>query len=504
MTNSGYILAIDQGTTGTTALLVDSDGQVTGRSYAEVTQIYPQPGWVEHSPAELYGSCVNAIDDVLASTGTQPGDLAAIGIANQQETTVVWDRRTSEPAANAVVWQCRRTAEMCDELKARGLEPEVRRRTGLPMDAYFSATKLRWLLDRIPDGQERAENGELLFGTVDSWLIWNLTGGKAHVTDATNASRTMLLNLDELAWDRAMLGELDIPEAMLPRIVNTSGAAAEAMEGPFRGLGTPIAGIAGDQKTALFGQACFEPGSVKNTYGTGSFVLMNTGAGRRDSTHGLVTTLAWSLPKERNYALEGSVFSAGSTVQWLRDGLGIIERASDMDRLAAEAPDNGGVYFVPAFSGLGAPHWDMYARGTLIGLTGGTNRAHIARAALEATAYQCREVLDAMALDAESAPTELRVDGGGTANELLMQFQADMLGIPLHRSAEKETTGLGAAYLAGLGVGTWRGKGEIASMWRSDRTFEPTMLEGQRDALYDGWREAVRRSLGWAERTRRA
>ena len=314
----------------------------------------------------------------------------------------------------------------------------------------------------------------------------------------------MLLNLDDLAWDPDMLSALDIPEPMLPRIVNTSGVAAEASKGPFRGLGTPIAGIAGDQKTALFGQACFEPGSVKNTYGTGCFVLMNTGAGRRDSTHGLVTTLAWSLPEERNYALEGSVFSAGATVQWLRDGLGIIDKPSDMDRLAGKIPDTGGVYFVPAFSGLGAPHWDMYARGALIGLTGGSNRAHVARAALEATAYQCREVLDAMALDAGSAPTELRVDGGGTANELLMQFQADMLGIPLHRSAEKETTGLGAAYLAGLGVGTWSGKDEIASMWSTDRTFEPAMLESRREALYDGWQEAVRRSLGWADGVRGA
>ena len=498
------ILAIDQGTTGTTALLVDGDGQVTGRSYAEVTQIYPEPGWVDHSPTELYGSCVKAIDDVLASTGTRPEDIASIGIANQQETTVVWDRRTSEPAANAVVWQCRRTASLCDEMKARGLEPDVRRRTGLPIDAYFSATKLRWLLDHVPDGQARAENGDLLFGTVDSWIIWNLAGGATHVTDATNASRTMLLNLDDLAWDRDMLSELDIPEGMLPRIVNTSGVAAEASEGPFRGLGTPVAGIAGDQKTALFGQACFEPGSVKNTYGTGCFVLMNTGKGRRDSTHGLVTTLAWALPEERNYALEGSVFSAGATVQWLRDGLGMIERPSDMDRLAAETPDTGGVYFVPAFSGLGAPHWDMYARGTLIGLTGGTNRGHIARAALEATAYQCREVLDAMALDAGSAPSELRVDGGGTANELLMQFQADMLGIPLHRNAEKETTGMGAAYLAGLGVGAWRGKEEIAGLWATDRTFEPGMPASRRDALYDGWREAVRRSLRWADKGRRA
>ena len=499
MTDTGLILAIDQGTTGTTALLVRPDGRVAGRSYAEVTQIYPKPGWVDHSPTELFDSCVKAIDDVLASTRTDPNQIAAIGIANQQETTVVWDRHTSEPAANAVVWQCRRTAGMCDEMKARGLEPDVRRRTGLPVDAYFSATKLRWLLDHVPDGQSRAENGELLFGTVDSWLIWKLTGGATHVTDATNASRTMLLNLDDLAWDRDMLRELDIPTVMLPRIVNSSGVAAEATEGPFRGLATPIAGIAGDQKTALFGQACFTPGSVKNTYGTGCFVLMNTGTGRRNSTHGLVTTLAWALEDERNYALEGSVFSAGATVQWLRDGLGIIERPSDIDRLAAGAPDNGGVYFVPAFSGLGAPHWDMYARGTLIGLTGGTDRSHIARAALEATAYQCRDVLDAMANDTGAAPSELRVDGGGTANELLMQFQADMLGMPLHRSAEKETTGLGAAYLAGLGVGVWREKEEIAELWSADRTFEPSMPESRRQSLYEGWNEAVRRSLRWAD-----
>ena len=498
------ILAIDQGTTGTTALLVDEDGRVAGRSYAEVTQIYPKPGWVEHSPKELFDSCITAIGDVLAATRTDPNEIAAIGIANQQETTVVWDRNTSEPAANAVVWQCRRTAGMCDEMKSRGLEPEVRRRTGLPVDAYFSATKLRWLLDHVPDGQARAENGELLFGTVDSWLIWNLTGGAAHVTDATNASRTMLLNLDELTWDRDMLRELNIPEAMLPKIANSSGVAAYATAGPFGGLELPIAGIAGDQKTALFGQACFKPGSAKNTYGTGCFMLMNTGVGRRDSSHGLVTTLAWALDGERNYALEGSVFSAGATVQWLRDGLGIIDKPSDMDWLAAEAPDNGGVYFVPAFSGLGAPHWDMYARGALIGLTGGTNRSHIARAALEATAYQCRDVLDAMAMDTGTGPAELRVDGGGTANELLMQLQADMLGIPLHRSAERETTGLGAAYLAGLGVGTWRGKDEIAELWRTDRTFEPSMPEGRRAALYDGWKEAVRRSLRWADGVRGA
>ncbi len=500
MAQAGYILALDQGTTGTTALLVDHAGRPVAQASRDIAQAYPRPGWVEHDPEEIYQSCLLTSREALRQAGVAPVQVRAIGITNQRETTVVWERATGKPVANAIVWQCRRTAPLCEELKARGLEPEVRARTGLPIDAYFSATKIRWLLDNVPDGQRRAEAGDLLFGTVDTWLLWKLTGGVVHATDHTNASRTMLFNIGTLSWDAEMLGELGIPRAMLPQVRPSSAIFGYAAPGAAGGLSAPIAGVAGDQQAALFGQACFTPGSAKNTYGTGCFILMNTGAERVSSRAGLVTTLACSLGGQVAYALEGSIFSAGATVQWLRDGLGIIEETAQVGELAASVPDTGGVYLVPAFTGLGAPHWDMYARGAIVGITRGTTRAHIARAALEATAYQTRDVVEAMRADTRLTVPALRVDGGGTVNPLLMQFQADILGIPIERAAIAETTAMGAAYLAGLAVGFWAGLQEIAGFWRSDATFQPAMGQQRRDALYAGWRRAVERARDWAAR----
>ena len=497
MTSSGYILAIDQGTTGTTALLVDGTGSVVWQSYREITQIYPRPGWVEHDPNEIFDSVIETVDDLLEATEIHPRQIIAIGITNQRETTIIWERATGEPVSNAIVWQCRRTAPLCDELKSLGLEAQFTDKTGLPVDAYFPATKIRWILDHIPDGQRRAQSGELAFGTVDSWLLWNLTNGTVHATDVTNASRSMLYDIDALQWDADLLNALDIPAALLPSVMPSSGVFGYTGGNFFAGQAIPITGVAGDQHAALFGQACFQPGMAKNTYGTGSFILVNTGAERVRSQHGILSIIAWDLGGGVTYGLEGSVFSTGATVQWLRDGLQFIEASSDIEALAASAEDNGGVYLVPAFTGLGAPHWDMYARGTIVGITRGTTRAHIARAALESTAYQTRDAIDAMKSDTGLDIPLLRVDGGGAANNLMMQFQSDILATPIERNAIAETTALGAAYLAGLATGFWASADEIAASWASDRRFEPQMDDIRRNRLYADWLRAVDRSKGW-------
>jgi glycerol kinase len=491
-----YVLALDQGTSGSTALLVDGDGRVRARGYAELPQHYPQPGWVEHDPEEIWSTTVVAAQSALASAGATGRDVAAIGITNQRETTIVWDRASGRPIHHAIVWQCRRTAAMCDELKAAGLEGTVRQRTGLVLDAYFSGTKIRWLLDAVPDAHRRASDGALAFGTVDAWLVWKLTGGRVHATDVTNASRTLCLNLETVDWDDDMLEALGVPRAMLPRLVPSSGVVGETVDLGWLPAGVPIAGIAGDQHAALFGQACYARGAAKNTYGTGCFLLLNTGTTPVRSRAGLLTTLAWKIGDTTTYALEGSVFIAGAAIQWLRDGLGLIGHAAESEALATSVPDTGGVYFVPAFVGLGAPYWDMYARGTIVGLTRGTTRAHLVRAALEAIAYQSRDVLEAMATDAGVAVDALRVDGGATANDFLCQFQADVMGAPVLRPAVIETTALGAAYLAGLGVGLWPSLDALAGRWTVERTFTPAMEASRRNALYDGWRRAVERARG--------
>ena len=498
MTRSGYILAIDQGTTGTTALLVDGSGRVVWHESQEIAQIYPQPGWVEHDPEELFDSCLAVVDELFEETETDPRQIEAVGIANQRETTLVWDRETGEPVHNAVVWQCRRSAPLCEAMKAQGLEEKVRAKTGLPIDAYFSATKLRWLLDAIPYGQRRAESGELAFGTVDSWLLWNLTNGTVHATDVTNAARTMLYNINSLDWDDDLLSELDIPRAILPEVRSSSEVYGHVGGNYLGGNSIPIASMAGDQHAALFGQACFQPGMTKNTYGTGSFVLMNTGERRTTSIHGLITTPAWSIGGKVTYALEGSIFSTGSTVQWLRDELRIIESAADVEALAKTVDDNGGVYIVPAFTGLGAPHWDMYARAAILGITRGTNRGHFARAALESIAYQTLDVIEAMKEDAALDIAVLRVDGGGSANDFMMQFQSDILDMPLERSYVAENTALGSAYLAGLAVGFWDSQEEIEGLWASGLRYEPNMSGETRQRLCARWSRALDAARGWA------
>ena len=436
---------------------------------------------------------------MLEATEVGPRQINSIGITNQRETTIIWERDSGRPVSNAIVWQCRRTAPLCDELKSRGLEADISEKTGLPIDAYFPATKIRWVLDRIPDGQRRAESGELAFGTVDTWLLWQLTNGTVHATDVTNASRSMLFNIDSLDWDDGLLDELNIPSTILPSVLPSSGVFGYTGGNFFAGQAIPIAGVAGDQHAALFGQACFEPGMTKNTYGTGSFILINTGAERVHSEHGLLSIIAWDLGDGVTYGLEGSIFSTGATVQWLRDGLQFIDESADVEALAASVEDNGGVFLVPAFTGLGAPHWDMYARGTIVGITRGTTRAHIARAALESTAYQTRDALDAIKSDTGLDIPSLRVDGGGTANNLLMQFQSDILGIDIERHAIAETTALGAAYMAGLATGFWQNTDEIAVNWESDRPFVPTMEESQRERLYSDWQRAVQRSRNWQQ-----
>jgi glycerol kinase len=499
MTKEGYILAIDEGTTGSTTLLLNRAGQVTARAYRELHQIFPQAGWVEHDPDEILSNCIAIIREVVQKACVSFTDIKSIGITNQRETTVVWERATGKPVSNAIVWQCRRTAPLCEDLKKKNLEPIVRQKTGLPIDAYCSATKIRWLLDNLPHGQRRAENGDLLFGTIDTWLVWNLTQGHAHITDYSNASRTMLFNINTLEWDKELLGALNIPEIMMPKVLPSSYIYSETAEGLLGNTRIPIAGIAGDQQASLFGQACFEKGMVKNTYGTGSFVLMNTGDKPVFSSSGLITTIAWGLSNTVTYALEGSIFATGAAVQWLRDELGLIKNSSEIADLAATVPTNGGVYFVPAFSGLGAPYWDMYARGTIVGLTRGSNKGHIARAVEESIAYQARDVIETMKTETHSPILMLRVDGGGSADKLLMQFQADILGIPVQRAQMADITALGAAYLAGLAVGVWQGVEEIRKQWRSTATFEPRMKADERDTLYHRWKRAVSRSQQWEE-----
>jgi glycerol kinase len=491
------ILAFDQGTTSSRAIAFGRDGRILGLSQQEFRQIFPQPGWVEHDPLEIWATQRDVAAKALAQAGLTGADVGAIGITNQRETTVLWERSSGRPVANAIVWQDRRTAPQCDALRQAGHEALFAERTGLVLDAYFSGTKLQWLLDNVPGARERAKRGELAFGTVDTWLAWQLSKGRVHVTDVTNASRTLLFNIHSLDWDDELLGILDVPRAVLPRVVPSSGAVATtACEGLPSGIA--VCGIAGDQQAALFGQACHKPGMAKNTYGTGCFLLMNTGAHAAASRNRLLTTVAWQRAGATAYALEGSVFIAGAAVQWLRDGLGIIERSGDVESLAASVADAGGVYFVPALSGLGAPYWDAHARGTIVGLTRGTTRAHIARAALEAIAFQSAELIDAMAADSGTALTELRVDGGASANNLLMQMQADILGTPVVRPRVTETTALGAAYLAGLACGFWKDEAEIASLWSRDRVFEPALSRDAAASRMAGWKRAVERSRGWA------
>jgi glycerol kinase len=491
-----YILALDQGTTSSRAIVFDREGTPRAVAQREFTQMFPQPGWVEHDGREIWATQVGVAAEALAMAGLSPRDIAAIGITNQRETTLLWDRRTGEPVHNAIVWQDRRTAGECDRLKEEGLEPLFRRKTGLVLDAYFSGTKLAWLLKNVPGARNRAEAGELAFGTVDSWLVWNLSGGRLHLTDASNASRTLLFNIQTLAWDDELLTILGIPRSVLPEVVDSSAVYGETAGNLFAAA-IPLAGIAGDQQAALFGQACGRAGMAKNTYGTGCFMLMHTGELPVTSGRNVISTVAWRIGGRAEYALEGSVFIAGAAVQWLRDGLGIIRESGDVEALAASVPDSGGVTFVPAFTGLGAPHWDPYARGTIVGITRGTTAAHIARATLESIAFQSADLLSAMEDDAGVRLAELRVDGGATANNLLMQFQADLLGVPVIRPRCCETTALGAAYLAGMAVGYWRDRDEIARLWQKDRLFEPGMGRDQALELHRRWKRALERSKRW-------
>jgi glycerol kinase len=495
-----FVLALDQGTTSSRALLFDAQGRVAGLGQRETTQHYPRPGWVEQDPEEIFQSQLGVAREALARAGASAADVAAIGITNQRETTLVWERATGRPVHRAIVWQDRRTADFCDHLKQQGVEALFTHRTGLVLDPYFSGSKLRWILDHIPGGRKRAEAGELAFGTVDTWLVWNLTGGAAHVTDASNASRTLLYNIHTGDWDDKLLQLMRVPRAVLPSVVPTTGVVAES-GAAFFGAPIRIAGVAGDQQAALFGQRCVQPGMVKNTYGTGCFMLMHTGERAVESKNRLLTTVAWLDGKRREFALEGSVFIAGAAVQWLRDGLGIIRSAEEVEKLAASVPDNGGVYLVPAFTGLGAPHWDPYARGTIAGLTRGSTAAHIARATLEAIAYQTADILYAMQADSGIELKELRVDGGATRNNLLMQFQADILGVPVVRPRMAESTALGAAALAGLATGFWASREELDAQWHAERIFEPGMDSGSRARLREGWDRALARAKEWEGET---
>jgi glycerol kinase len=489
-----FILALDQGTTSSRAILFDHEAQPVASAQRPLTQFFPRSGWVEHDAQEIWDCQMPLISEVLAKAGAAPVELAALGIANQRETTVLWDRRTSAPIARAIVWQDRRTAEHCARLRAAGHEPDIAQRTGLLLDPYFSATKLAWLLEHIPGARERAKRGELAFGTIDSWLIWRLTGGQHHVTDATNASRTLLFNIRSCEWDPVLLELFGIPPQCLPRIIPSAGCDLTA---DLAGCAVPLAGIAGDQQAALFGQCCFTPGMAKNTYGTGCFALLNTGTRSLISQHRLLTTVAWQR-EATHYALEGSVFVGGAVVQWLRDALGVIQSSADVEALALSVADSDGVHFVPAFAGLGSPHWDPHARGAILGLSRGSTRAHIARAALEAIAFQSAELLTAMQQDSGRPLTELRVDGGAAVNNFLMQFQADLLGVPVVRPRTTETTALGAAYLAGLAVGFWKSLEEVARAWRIERRFEPGMSREEAAARLKRWSLAVERSRDWA------
>ena len=494
-----YILSLDQGTSSSRAVLFDEAGKPVVEAAQDFRQIYPHAGWVEHDPEEIWSSQLAAAQDVLhkaGQAGVNASEVAAVGITNQRETTIVWERATGRPVCNAIVWQCRRTASMCDDMRRRGLEPMIRERTGLVIDAYFSGTKLRWILDKVGGARKKAERGELAFGTVDSWLIYRLTGAAVHVTDATNASRTMLYNLRDRTWDADLLREFDVPESVLPDIRPSSGVVGTT-EKSLLGTEAPIAGMAGDQQASLFGQGCFQPGMAKNTYGTGSFVLMHTGD-RPAPSQSMLATVASQLGESVNYALEGSIFVTGAAVAWLRDGLGLIKRAKEVESLAGGVASSDGVYFVPAFVGLGAPYWDQYARGSILGMTRGTTAAHIARATLEAIAFQTRDVVEAMERESGVAMPELRADGGAVRNDLLMQIQADILGRRVARSSVLETTAQGAAFLAGLGTGFWSTTGELAELWRADRVFEPQMDASKREELCAGWKRAVERARNWA------
>lgn len=494
----GYILALDQGTTSSRAIVFDEHARVVASHQQEFEQIFPKPGWVEHRPQDIWNTQLACARQAIAIAGLTPRQIAGVGITNQRETTVVWNRKTGQPIYNAIVWQDRRTANTCDKLREQGKAPLVKRITGLELDSYFSATKLAWVLNNVTGARQAAEAGELAFGTVDSWLIWNLTGGKLHVTDASNASRTMLMDLHSLAWHEELLALFDIPASVLPKIVDSSGvmgcASAEVL-----GAEIPIAAAAGDQQAATFGQACFEAGEAKNTYGTGCFMLLNTGEQIVESHNRLLTTVGWSMNGKSTYMLEGSVFMGGAVVQWLRDGLGIIQKSADVQALAASVPSTDGVVLVPAFAGLGAPHWDPYARGTLLGMTRGTTKAHIARAALESIALQTADLVQAMQRDGAQPLRELRVDGGASNDNLLMQMQADLLGVPVVRPTVTETTALGAAYLAGLAVGVFDGLGQLREHWAEDRRFAPAMEIDERGALLDRWHRAVERAKGWAD-----
>jgi glycerol kinase len=496
---SDLVLAIDAGTTGIKVLLVDSDASVRARSYAEFSQSYPEPGWVEHDSEEIWQIAQKVLSEALAEGNVTASDVAALGITDQRETTVLWERSTGTPVAPAIVWQDRRTAPICERLKADGLEEEVARRTGLVLDPYFSGTKIMWLLDNVEGLRRRAEAGEIAFGTIDSWLIYKLTGGEVHATEPSNASRTLLYSLEDRSWDEWLLERLDIPAELLPDIKPSAGRFGDTFGDILGGTSVAISGVAGDQQAALFGQACFDPGMVKNTYGTGSFVLLNTGDEVQRSTHGILTTAAWDLGDTFSYALEGSIFATGAAIQWLRDGLGIIDEAAQTGPLAESVPDAGGTYFVPAFVGLGAPHWDPYARGSYLGITRGTTKAHLARAVVEAMTYQTRDVVDAMTADSGIAPAELRVDGGASVMDVLCQLQADQLGVVVKRPQNLETTALGSAYLAGLAEGVWSSTSDIQNAWRAEVEFEPKASRDEVDSTYDGWKRALERSRGWVE-----
>ncbi len=491
-----YVLAFDQGTTSSRSLIFDREGSVVSIAQKEFEQFFPQSGWVEHDPLEIWNSQIATAEEALRKAGLSSKEIASVGITNQRETTVIWDRKSGAPIHNAIVWQDRRTSDLCSRL--RGSHGElIRRKSGLEVDAYFSASKIAWLLNSIPGVRDRAEDGQLAFGTVDTWLVWKLTGGRLHVTDVSNASRTLLFNINSLEWDEELLDIFGVPRAVLPEVRSSSEVFGEIKE-PENLRGLPIAGIAGDQQAALFGQACFQPGSTKNTYGTGCFMLQNVGEMPVESRHRLLSTVGWKIGAKTEYALEGSVFIGGAVVQWLRDSLGMIESAAGIEQLAAQANDNGGVYFVPAFAGLGTPHWNQEARGTIIGLTRGTGRAHIARAALEAIAFQSADLLDAIQADSGKQLDELRVDGGATANALLMQIQADLLQIPVVRARTAETTALGAAYLAGLATDVWNSTDELATHWKAGERFEPKVKASEAASLRSRWHEAVERSLNWA------
>ena len=493
-----YMMALDSGTTSNRCILFDRAGRIVSVAQREFTQYFPQPGWVEHDANEIWATLLGVAVEAMQMAGAAAADIAAIGITNQRETTIVWDKATGEPVHHAIVWQCRRTSEYCDELRGRGLTARFREKTGLVLDAYFSATKLHWLLENVPGVRERAAKGELLFGTVETWLIWRLTGGRAHVTDDSNASRTMLFNINTLDWDEEILAELNIPRSMLPKPLPSSGLFGTT-DPSLLGGEIPITGAAGDQQAALFGQTCFQPGEAKNTYGTGCFLLMNTGEKPVFSQNGLVTTIAWGLGEKVTYALEGSIFVAGAAIQWLRDEMKLIANAAESEAVAQEVADTNGCYVVPAFTGLGAPYWDQYARGAIVGLTRGCNRAHIVRATLDSLTYQTYDVLNAMRADSGIALASLKVDGGASANNYLMQTQADVIGAPVLRPTCVESTAMGAAYLAGLAVGFWRDQAEIRKIWAVDRTFEPQLDAKSRDARLHGWHRAVQRAFDWAK-----